>query len=121
MAGMFNGKVALVTGAGLGLGRATAITFAKEGAKVVVADIDVISPWTPFSPAPETSCRRCAIFIDTCSRLSAAPNISWRSDAASFISETMDLIPVAIVPPATLSLPSRTCPLSVIAIGSFVP
>jgi 3(or 17)beta-hydroxysteroid dehydrogenase len=33
------GKHALVTGAGLGLGRATALLFAKEGARVVVTDV----------------------------------------------------------------------------------
>ncbi|NJK79475.1 MAG: 3-oxoacyl-ACP reductase FabG [Chloroflexaceae bacterium] len=33
-------KVAIVTGAGQGIGRATALTFAREGAKVVVADIN---------------------------------------------------------------------------------
>jgi len=32
-------KVAIITGAGSGIGRATAILFSKEGAKVVVADL----------------------------------------------------------------------------------
>lgn len=35
-----SGKVAIVTGAGSGMGRATALLFAREGAKVVGGDID---------------------------------------------------------------------------------
>jgi len=38
--GLLDGKVGLVTGAGAGIGRATALTFAREGAAVMVADID---------------------------------------------------------------------------------
>jgi NAD(P)-dependent dehydrogenase (short-subunit alcohol dehydrogenase family) len=34
------GKVALITGAGMGMGRAAAVLFAEEGARIVVCDID---------------------------------------------------------------------------------
>jgi len=36
--GRLDGKVAVITGAGSGMGRAAAVLFTKEGAKVVVAD-----------------------------------------------------------------------------------
>lgn len=39
--GIIKDKVAIVTGGGSGIGRAVAVLYAKEGAKVVVSDIDV--------------------------------------------------------------------------------
>jgi glucose 1-dehydrogenase len=40
MSSLLAGKIAVVTGAGSGIGRAIAISFASEGARVVVADVD---------------------------------------------------------------------------------
>ena len=41
MAGRLEGKVAVITGGGSGIGRACALRFAQEGASVCVADIDL--------------------------------------------------------------------------------
>lgn len=41
MPGILDGKVALITGAASGIGRATAFAFAREGARLIVADMHV--------------------------------------------------------------------------------
>jgi len=41
--GKLDGSVALVSGSGRGIGRAIALRYAREGAKIVVADIDLSS------------------------------------------------------------------------------
>lgn len=44
MSRQFEGKAGLVTGAAGGIGRATAIAFGREGARVVIADLEQMRP-----------------------------------------------------------------------------
>jgi len=57
-------KVALITGAGQGIGRITALTFAREGARVVVADINMSAATAVATEIAHADGQAKAVFLD---------------------------------------------------------
>ncbi|HMQ35380.1 MAG TPA: SDR family oxidoreductase [Chloroflexaceae bacterium] len=80
MVPQFNGKVALVTGGGSGIGRATAVAFARHGAKVVVVDVDEAAgeETTALARAENTD----AIFVRA--------DVSQRADVEAMVRAAVD-------------------------------
>ncbi|MBX6746814.1 MAG: SDR family oxidoreductase [Acetobacteraceae bacterium] len=64
MAGMLDGKSALVTGAGSGIGRATALAFAREGAWVAVADLSLEAAQETATLVEQAGGQAVAIAVD---------------------------------------------------------
>ena len=74
-------KVAIITGAGNGIGRATALLFAREGARVVVADRDT------------NAAQDCVAAIQAASGVAQVleVDISQDRDVAALVQATLDL------------------------------
>ena len=62
------GQVAIVTGAGRGIGRATALELARMGADVVVAELDRANAERTASELRDLGCRALAVPTDVTSR-----------------------------------------------------
>lgn len=78
--GRFEGKVALVTGATSGIGEATALAFAQEGAKVVVAGRRASEGEKVVKAIQEAGGE--ALFVAT--------DVTKESDYANLITQTME-------------------------------
>jgi NAD(P)-dependent dehydrogenase (short-subunit alcohol dehydrogenase family) len=64
----FDGKVAVVTGAGSGIGRALALALAREGARVVAADVDGAAAEETLRQAAAVGAEGMAVRTDVASR-----------------------------------------------------
>ena len=73
-----NQKVAIITGAGQGLGRATALLFAREGGRVVVADINLAAATTVATEIIGSGGNALALQLDVASTSSVEAAVTAR-------------------------------------------
>ena len=75
------GKVALITGAGAGIGRAAAVRFAAEGARIVASDINEASALETVALVGEAGSEAIALGGDVVSSTDAAAMVQAAIDA----------------------------------------
>jgi NAD(P)-dependent dehydrogenase (short-subunit alcohol dehydrogenase family) len=78
--GTMQGKVAIVTGASAGIGRATALAFAREGASVALSDVDV-------ERGEKTAAEVAEVGVDT---MFVYADVSDAADVSELVRRTVD-------------------------------
>jgi NAD(P)-dependent dehydrogenase (short-subunit alcohol dehydrogenase family) len=88
--GLLDGKVAIITGAGNGIGRSHALLFAREGAKVVVNDLGGSRDGS--SPGDATAAEKVVAEIRSSGGAAAAnhDNVATSEGAAGIVKTAMD-------------------------------
>ena len=76
--GKLDGKVAIISGSGRGIGRAVALKLAYEGAKIVVNDLDEAPAHETVAAIEASTAMRTATPLFTCSRMT-----DWGPSATS--------------------------------------
>ena len=94
-------KIAVITGAGSGIGRASAILFAKEGAKVVVADINDAGGEETVAAIKSNGGE--AVYVHT--------DVSKASDAENLVKATKDKFGKIDILFNNAGTPQKTMPL----------
>ncbi len=100
--GLLDGKVAVVTGAGSGMGKASVEVFAREGAKVVAADVSGAEQDTAAEVGPDALAVHCdvseeddveamvAAAVSAFGRVDVVCNVAGIADAAMLADVTME-------------------------------
>lgn len=90
--GLLDGKVALVTGAARGQGRAHAVTLAREGADVIALDLDRQIDTVPYETARAADLERTVTEVEELDRRIVARAVDVRSSAglAAVVAEGLD-------------------------------
>ena len=78
--GSFDGKVVIVTGGAKGIGKATALEFAREGAKIAIADVDGAAGNTALEQIREY--RQDGLVIEA--------NLALSADCQRIVADTVD-------------------------------
>lgn len=97
--GTFSGKIVIVTGGALGMGRATALEFAREGAHVVIADVNAEAGRATLARLGDTGTR--GLFVEADVSQSADCQRVVREATAAFGGVDILFNNAGIQPPAS--------------------